>query len=133
MADRSLIAWSLETAAERGGDPTPRVYDRLFAQSPEMEELFIMDKQGSVRGNMLANVFEVLLDLAGPRTYGHNMVRAEIVNHENLGVPPQVFATFFGTVRDTIADMLGEDWTPATAEAWAEVLAELDAMVRAPA
>jgi hemoglobin-like flavoprotein len=133
MADRSLIAWSLETAAERHGDPTPLVYERLFAQSPEMEALFIMDKQGSVRGNMLANVFEVLLDLAGPRAYGVHMVRAEIVNHENLGVPPQVFATFFGTVRDTIAAMLGDDWTPDVAAAWAEVMAELDGMARSPA
>jgi hypothetical protein len=75
----------------------------------------------------------VLLDMAGPRAYGGHMVRAEIVNHENLGVPPQVFATFFGTVRDTIAAMLGPDWTPEVAAAWAEVMAELDDMVRAPA
>ena len=27
-----------------------------------MEELFVMDQQGSARGNMLANVFEVLLE-----------------------------------------------------------------------
>jgi len=132
MTDRSLIAWSLETVAERHGDPTARVYERLFAQNPEMEQLFILDDQSSVRGNMLANVFEVLLDMAGPRTYGGHMVKAEIVNHENLGVPPQVFATFFATVRDTISEMLGADWTPPVAAAWAEVLADLDAMVRGP-
>jgi hemoglobin-like flavoprotein len=133
MTDRTLIAWSLETVAERHGDPTPEVYEKLFAQSPEMEPLFIMDTQGSARGNMLANVFEVLLDLAGPRTYGANMVRAEIVNHEGLGVPPAVFAAFFATVRDTIRELLGADWTPQVDEAWGEVLGELDGMARVPA
>lgn len=133
MADRSLIAWSLETVAERHGDPASFVYERLFSQSPEMETLFVMDKQGLARGNMLANVFEVLLDLAGPRTYGVHMVRAELVNHEGLGVPSQVFTTFFVTVRDTIAALLGPDWTPPVADAWAEVMADLDQMVLSPA
>lgn len=132
MADRSLIAWSLETVAERHGDPTLQVYEKLFAQNPEMEALFILDQENSARGNMLANVFEVLLDLAGPRTYGGNMVLAEIVNHENLGVPPKVFVSFFVTVRDTLAELLGGDWTPEVADAWSEVLAELDAIVRTP-
>lgn len=133
MADRRLIEWSLEAAAERHGDPTPAVYTKLFAQNPEMEELFVMDQQGSARGNMLANVFEVLLDLAGPRTYGANMVRAEIVNHEGLGVPPPVFFSFFEVVRDTLREMLGADWTAEVDAAWGEVLGELEVAVRAQA
>jgi hemoglobin-like flavoprotein len=133
MADRQLIEWSLDRVAERCGDPTGAVYERLFAQSPEMAPLFVMDDQGSARGNMLANVFEVLLDLAGPRAYGANMVRAEMVNHEGLGVPPRVFASFFGTVRDVLRDMLGDEWTSAVDAAWRDILAELEGLVGADA
>lgn len=129
MADRSLIEWSLDRVAEIHGDPTPEVYARLFAEAPELEPLFIMDKQGLARGNMLANVFEVMLDLAGPRAYGGNMVRAEIVNHEGLGVAPGVFTTFFGVVKATLADLLGAEWTPAVEAAWTEVIAELEGMI----
>jgi hemoglobin-like flavoprotein len=129
MADRHLIEWTLERVAERWGDPTGKVYERLFARSPDMERLFVMDDQGSARGNMLANVFEVLLDLAGPRAYGANMVRAEVVNHEGLGVPPRVFASFFGTVRDVLCDLLAEEWSAEVDGAWREVLAELEGLV----
>lgn len=125
----NLIAWSLEEVAERHGDPTAAVYDRLFAQNPEMAELFIGDKTGAARGEMLAVVFQTLLDFSGDGAFGANMIRAEIVNHENLGVPPGVFATFFRTVMETLREMLGPDWTPQVAAAWNEMLGGLDAAI----
>ena len=129
-----LIAWSLTEVAERHGDPTQAVYARLFAQSPEMAELFVNDKTGAARGEMLSVVFETLLDFAGPASYGANMVRAEIVNHENLGVPPAVFATFFGTVMETVRELLGDAWRPEVQAAWDRMLADLNALImREPA
>jgi hemoglobin-like flavoprotein len=129
-----LIAWSLAEVAERHGDPTQAVYARLFAQSPEMAELFVNDKTGAARGEMLSVVFETLLDFAGPASYGANMVRAEIVNHENLGVPPAVFATFFGTVMETVRELLGDAWRPEVQAAWDRMLADLNALImREPA
>lgn len=135
MSDEAdLIAWSLAEVAERHGDPTKAVYERLFAQSPEMAELFVNDKTGAARGEMLSVVFETLLDFAGSVSYGANMVRAEIVNHESLGVPPMVFATFFGTVMEVVRDLLGEAWTPQAQAAWDRMLANLNALiVREPA
>jgi hypothetical protein len=44
-------------------------------------------------------------------------------------VPPRVFASFFGTVRATFRDILGEAWTPAYEDAWDRLLADLDALV----
>ncbi|HVK42195.1 MAG TPA: globin [Phenylobacterium sp.] len=129
-----LIAWSLSEVAALHGDPTSAVYAKLFAQSPEMAELFVNDKTGAARGEMLSVVFETLLDFAGPASYGANMVRAEIVNHENLGVPPAVFATFFGTVMETIRELLGEAWTPQVQAAWDRMLANLNELIiREPA
>jgi hemoglobin-like flavoprotein len=127
----ALISDSLERVAERHGDPAEAVYARLFAQQPEMEALFVGDKDGLSRGNMLANVFEVMLDLAGPRTYGHNMVRAEITNHDQLGVPGAVFLSFFPVVVETLKELSGEDWTPEVDRAWTTVLDELAGLVPA--
>ena len=123
--DATLITHSLELVAERG-DPTALVYARLFAQSPEMERLFIRDVDGGVRGNMLAEAINAILDFIDRDTYGGNLMRIEIVNHENLGVPPQVFATFFTAMRDTFADVLGAEWMPAIDEAWRVLLARID-------
>lgn len=129
MAGENLIELSLNEAAVRHGDPTAAVYERLFSRSPEMRALFINDVTGAAKGEMLAVVFETLLDFAGAGAYAPNMIRAEIVNHENLGVPPAVFATFFSTVMETIRELAGEAWSPATQEAWDALLSQIDRVI----
>lgn len=130
-----LIAWSLEEVAARHGDPAAAVYDRLFSQSPEIKELFVGDVSGAARGEMLAVAFETLLDFAGPGSYAANMIRAEIVNHENLGVPPRVFATFFAVVMEAMRELLAEAWTAPVQDAWDTMLADIGRVIeeRVPA
>jgi hemoglobin-like flavoprotein len=126
VVDTALITRSLELVAEKG-DPTPLVYAKLFASNPSMEALFVRDTTGGVRGNMLTEALTALLDFADRDVYGSNLMRAEIVNHENLGVPPEVFATFYATIRDTFAQLLGTAWTNDIDAAWKELLARIDA------
>ena len=125
------ITVSLEALAEAVGDPTRLVYARLFAEAPEMEALFIRDTNGAVRGQMLQQVFEALMDHVGGKTYSAHLIRAEVVNHEHLGVPPAVFAGFFRTVMETVREAIGPRWTPETDAAWSALLAEFDAMLAA--
>lgn len=127
-----LISRSLERLSELHGDPTAAVYERLFAQSPELERLFLLDRQGMVRGSMLASVFDVLLDMAGPRRFGLNLVAAERANHEEMGVPPAAYASFFAVVLSTTRDLLGREWTPETEAAWRHVLDEIEASLNPP-
>jgi hemoglobin-like flavoprotein len=118
-----VIGDSLDLLAERCGDPTLLVYRRLFAARPELEELFVRDTAGSVRGQMLAMVIDVILDLAGPDAYASRMIDSERVNHTNLGVPPAMFDSFFQTLMLTCREELGADWTPGMQEAWETLLA----------
>lgn len=127
MDRHKIFAWSLERVAERHGDPTPVVYASLFAQRPEFERLFAMDRTGAVRGNMLSIAFDALLDISGPNRWGLNLIMAERVNHEGVNVPSTEFLVFINVVRDTVRDLLGEEWTPPVAAAWAHVLANIDA------
>lgn len=123
--DAAAITRSLELVAERG-DPTAAVYARVFAAYPEMEALFVRDVDGGVRGNMLSEVLRTILDLVDRDAYGTNLMRVEIVNHENLGVPRAVFPMFFTAMRDTFRDELGADWTGEIDEAWAALLQRID-------
>jgi hemoglobin-like flavoprotein len=130
MADRGeLIAQSLELVAERHGDPGPQVYARLFAAFPETEALFVRDTTGAVRGEMLAVTFQCLLDVTGAGAYAANLIRAERVNHEGVGVSPAAFVRFFPIVMETCRELLGEAWTPEIDAAWADLLAELDGVI----
>ncbi|MDB5479821.1 MAG: hypothetical protein JWO83_874 [Caulobacteraceae bacterium] len=124
--DASLIERSLEIAAERDADLTPRVYARLFADHPEMEAMFVRDTNGAVRGEMLARVFEMILDFIDRRAYAAQMIQCEVVTHEGYGVPPDVFGVFFGKVADTLREVVGADWTPAVEAAWREMLDQMN-------
>ena len=120
------IEASLELAAERCADLTPLVYARLFAEHPKMQALFWRDTSNAIKGEMLAKVFEVILDFIGERQYAARLIQCEVLTHEGYDVPPDVFRTFFATVAATIRDVLGRDWTPAIDKAWSRLLAELD-------
>jgi hemoglobin-like flavoprotein len=122
-----LIEESFERASERCEDLTPLVYARLFREHPEMEALFGRDPGDQVKGEMLARVIQSILDFIGERHYAATLIQSEVINHAGFQVPPAVFGTFFATVAATLADLLGADWTPAMAAAWAELLQDLDA------
>src|SRR6185312_16622259 len=107
----AVVAESLERLAERVGDPAPQVYARLFAAYPQMQALFVRDITGAVRGEMLAVTFECLLDIGGAGAYAANLIAAERVNHEGLGVPPEVFGGFFPLLAETCRELSGEAWT----------------------
>jgi hemoglobin-like flavoprotein len=132
-ADRTLIEASLEMAAVAGGDLTPLVYARLFAAQPGAEALFWRDKTGQIRGEMLARVFEAILDFIGERQYADHLIQTSVVIHTEYGVPPDVFRTFFAVVAETVREVAGAQWTPDIAAAWTRLLNELDAYVRAGA
>lgn len=115
----------LERIAEIHGDPTDLVYKRLFAKHPDMRELFVLDRDNSVKGNMLAQVIECFLDFTGERHYATSLIATEKINHDQIGVPPETFETFFSTVVDTFRDILSDSWSDQDETAWENLLTDL--------
>jgi hemoglobin-like flavoprotein len=126
-APLNIVALSLERLAEAHGDPTAAVYERLFAEHPELEALFVLDRQGQVRGAMLANVFDALMDISGERRHGLNLILAERLNHDDMGVSHALFARFFEIVFETVRNLFGGEWTPEMESAWRTALNEINA------
>jgi len=122
IPDAALIAQSLELLSQRVGDLAPFVYARLFDRHPETEALFLMDHGGHVRGQMLTVAIEALLDLYGDRAYAPGLLSIERINHANLGVPAELFDSFYGILAETVRELLGADWTPAMGAAWGRLL-----------
>ena len=92
---------------------------------PEVEALFIRDNGGLVRGQMFQITMESLLDFLGDRSYGANLIRIERVNHQGLGVEPEMFDRFYLTVMATFKAILGADWTAGMETVWSRVIGEL--------
>jgi len=128
-ASADLIEKSLEVVAERIGDPTPLVYERLFASNPELQALFVRDRDDSVKGQMLQQVIEAVLDFVGPRGFADGLFATEWVNHQNLGVPGAQFTQFFEVLVDTFRDALGPDWTGEFDQAWRTVIGDIGAAI----
>ncbi len=126
--DAAVITETMELVAARVDDPMKFVFQRLFAEQPDVEPLFIRDKGGLVRGQMFQVTIESLLDFLGDRSYGANLIQIERVNHQGLGVEPEVFDQFYLTVKATFKDILGPDWTDTMETVWTRVVT--DVMVR---
>jgi hemoglobin-like flavoprotein len=115
----AAVEASLMLAAERGSDLTDAVYARLFARHPAMQAEFWRDRNGAIRGEMLARVFDAILDLCGPAAWAPAYLETEAVTHDAYGIPRAIFTDFFAVIGETVAASLGPDWTPDMAAGWA--------------
>ncbi|MDX2233354.1 MAG: globin, partial [Hyphomonadaceae bacterium] len=108
----SGVRASLDLLAERGVDPMAEVYARVFARWPETERLFFRDHDHAIRGHMLFEAIEAVLDMAGDRTYARGYIASERIHHvDDLTVSDEAYVGFFAVLRDVVADALGPAWT----------------------
>lgn len=125
------ILGTLERASEIA-DPGPLMYELLFNSHPDMEKLFWRDKDGSIRGHMFQELVAALMDLLGPNNYGENLLRIECTNHEQLGVPPDIYPCAFSSLRDALKQILREGWTETDEGAWQDLLATINEKLHSP-
>jgi hemoglobin-like flavoprotein len=121
-ADAELILAALEAVAERRGDPTADVYVLLFGAHPELEALFLMDRDGGVRASMMQQALECIVDFTGDRLVAPQIIAASRMHHDGYGVPAHLFDAFFVALRDAFRAIMGEDWTPEMGRAWDSML-----------
>ena len=132
-ASSNPIELSFELAASRCADLTPLVYQRLFDAHPETQAMFRSDGRDLVKGSMLALAIEAILDFAGQRRGHFRLIACEVVSHDGYGTPRELFIAFFAIIRDCLRDLLGDQWSIEIANAWDQLLVEIDAFAGAAA
>ncbi|MBR0700505.1 globin [Bradyrhizobium diazoefficiens] len=130
-ASSNPIEISFELAASRCADLTPLVYQRLFDAHPETQAMFRSDGRDLVKGSMLALAIEAILDFAGQRRGHFRLIACEVVSHDGYGTPRELFIAFFAIIRDCLRDLLGDQWSIEIANAWDQLLVEIDAFAGA--
>ena len=128
MINATVILGTLQSVADRHGDPTALIYQRLFSAHPELEALFHMDRDGGVRASMVQQGFECILDHVGEKRVAAQIIFAARMHHDGYGVPAARFDAFFVAMRDSIREFLLPDWSPAMEAQWAELLQEFAAI-----
>jgi len=128
--NRSLnpIELSFERAATRCADLTPLVYQRLFDAHPEAKAMFRSQGSELVKGSMLALTIEAILDFAGERRGHFRLIACELASHDAYGTSRQLFIAFFAVIRDTLRDLLGDEWSIEISQGWEELLTDIDAV-----
>ncbi|WP_234683918.1 globin [Bradyrhizobium monzae] len=126
-ASPNPIEQSFELAGSRRADLAPLVYQRLFNRHPETRAMFRSQGSELVMGSMLALTVEAILDFAGPRNGHFRLIACEVVSHDGYGTPRELFIAFFAVIRDTLRDLLGDDWSAEMAQAWDALLVEVEA------
>ncbi|MET4800573.1 globin [Bradyrhizobium sp. LB11.1] len=126
-ASPNPIEQSFELAALRCADLTPLVYQRLFNEHPETRAMFRSQGSEPVMGSMLALTIEALLDFAGPRNGHFRLIACEVVSHDGYGTPRELFIAFFAVIRDTLRELLDDEWSAEMAQAWDQLLVEIEA------
>ncbi len=111
----------------------PLVYRRLFDVHPETQAMFRLDGRDLVTGSMLALAIEAILDFADQRRGHFRLIACEVASHDGYGTPRHLFIAFFAIIRDTLRDLLGDQWSTEMARAWDQLLVEIDAFVGAAA
>src|SRR5438445_2519592 len=128
MTSVNPIQQSFELAAGRCEDLTPLVYRRLFNEHPEAEAMFGSEGSEFVKGSMLALTIEAILDFAGARSGHFRLIACEVSSHDAYGTPRELFIAFFAIIRDTLHNLLGDEWSPEIARAWDQLLVEIGAL-----
>ena len=128
MTYAALVVGTLEAVAERHGDPTDAIYAELFAVHPELEALFWLDRDNSVRASMVQQGLECILDYTGERLTAPQIIAAARQHHDGYGVPSARFDAFFVAMRDAFRRIMDKDWTPEIEAAWTQMLAEFAAI-----
>lgn len=126
-ASPNPIEQSFELAAARCADLTPQVYQRLFEAHPEARAMFRSQGSELVMGSMLALAIEAVLDFAAERRGHFRLIACEAASHEAYGTSRELFIAFFAIIRDTLRDLLGNEWSGDIARAWDALLVEIDA------
>lgn len=120
-----MVTWSLELLTEQIGDPTEKVYHRLFNSEPRFRDLFLLDTNGDVRGEMLSQAFDVLMRADRADPMADSLMKANRFAHDGYGVSPEEFHSFFGILMSVTKEELGSNWTNAMERRWDEVLMKL--------
>ncbi|MDZ7684751.1 MAG: globin [Gammaproteobacteria bacterium] len=105
------------------GRPHPDVYAAYFKRCPGSEAL-MSHIDNLVRGKMLNEVFRLMLEpsLLDESRY----LDFEVDNHRRAySVEPHMYGNLLAALKDTVRDLIIEDWTNEMDAAWQQRIDEL--------
>jgi len=116
MLNLSLLRESLAQATDREPIITRRFYEILFARYPGVRPLFGRDS--ARQQQMLQEALVAVLDHIEDARWLETTLGSLGAKHIDYGVTEEMYAWVGECLIATLAELVGDDWTPAHTEAW---------------
>ncbi|MGD1876859.1 MAG: globin domain-containing protein [Kiloniellaceae bacterium] len=127
--EADLVRSSFRIVSRTSQQSAERFYEILFAMAPETRDLFVNDmvQQGAELMSKLGLIVAELQNLAGMRPILEDLA----LRHVAYGVKPHHYALVGSALLQMLDEVVGDDFTPETRDAWAKAYGDLsDLMIR---
>ena len=113
---RNLIRASFQRVAALGDEAGRLFYRRLFEAAPHLRGMFPQDIES--QATKLRMALKLVVDNIGDWPKLGALVDALARRHVGYGVLPEHYALVGEVLLGTLAEALGDDFTPETRDAW---------------
>jgi hemoglobin-like flavoprotein len=114
-----LLESSFQAIAPRGEAFVTAFYERLFTQFPQTRAFFASTDMKEQRKKLLGALALVIQNLRKPEVLT-SALKGLGQRHVDYGVRPEHYPIVGAVLLETFSDLLGEHWTPAYQDAWAQ-------------
>lgn len=115
--DVNVLRDSFGLVVERAPRVTARFYEILFERYPAVRPLFGRNSREK-QEEMLTRALVAVIDHLEDPTWLTETLRAMGAKHVGYGVTDEMYPWVGESLLATLAEVLGEDWTPAVEKAW---------------
>ena len=114
-----LLETSFQEITPCGDAFVTAFYERLFTRFPQTRAFFALTDMKEQRKKLLGALALVIHNLRKPEVLT-SALKGLGQRHVNYGVRPEHYPIVGAVLLETFADFLGERWTPAYHDAWAQ-------------
>src|SRR5215469_3060254 len=114
-----LLETSFQAIAPRGEAFVTAFYERLFTTYPQTRAFFASTDMKEQRKKLLGALLLVIQNLRKPEVLT-SALKGLGHRHVAYGVRPEHYPIVGTILLETLADFLGDDWTPACHDAWVQ-------------
>lgn len=127
--DADLLHSSLELATGEERVITERFYEILFDRYPQAQALFGRDRREQAA--MLQESIVAVLDHLDDAGWLHDRLHSLGRRHVDYGVTAEMYGWVAESLVATLAEAVGDAWTPAMEDAWYQALTVVSDMMLA--
>lgn len=123
-----LLRSSFDLVVEKEPELAARFYDTLFARYPQLEALFC-NKDRTTQAKMLTEALSAVMDHLEDAPWLAATLEQLGAKHVEYGVSAAMYPWVEECLLVTLQDIAGDDWSQQLADAWAEALEAVSAIM----